>query len=147
MVYGRHLLVLWPKKSEFLTFLSIDYKFSVDYLHSRPLLSVNYLEALIEKCISLRYVNKITLPNGCIFKLADLLETNRNVSLTKHFISYIIATYPNEIIQRILKLIAIYGWEALGESVIELMTPVTLDNISNNCMFVQVSQLFLLNNP
>jgi hypothetical protein len=138
-IYSRYLLVLWPKQTEFSTFLSIDYKFSIDYLHARPSLSIKCLEALIDKCLRMRYMNKTILSNEYICKLADILEVAHDASLTKQFVSYIIESYSDEIIiQRIVYLITIYGWEVLGESIIELMVPVTLDNVCSNCRFVQV---------
>ena len=141
-IYSRHLLVLWPKKQEFFTFLSIDYKFAIDYLHARPLSEIKCVEALIEQCLRVRFMNKISLTNECICKLAEILEVANDVSLIKQFVSYIIESYSDEIIERIIKLIAIFGWDTLGESVIDLMVPVTLDNIINNCRFIQVIFFF-----
>ena len=144
-LYERFILVFWPECTEFYALLSIDYKSAVDFLHEIIIINnktdekINkYIEDLIKSLIRIRYSNKQTINNDYISKMLQILKAIKDLKTTKQIISLIISNLTEEIIREIVNLFDIFEWNDLEQDIIELMSPVSLNNINDNCSFVKV---------
>lgn len=144
-LYERFILVFWPECTEFYALLSIDYKSAIDFLHEIIIINnktdekINkYIEDLIKSLIRIRYSNKQTINNDYISKMLQILKAIKDLKTTKQIISLIISNLTEEIIREIVNLFDIFEWNDLEQDIIELMSPVSLNNINDNCSFVKV---------
>ena len=145
-IYHKYMLVFWPKLNELETLILIHFKLGLDKLTKsfKPSAGKDSKEGrkfssefslLIKRMKENK--EKGRLPTVWFDeqrRIIEFLVYLKDIELAKVFVGKIMSKSSRNLV----KLIKLFGWDQLGESMKQLMLPVTFKNIDENCALVKV---------